>query len=232
MKDTIKTFTEEYIHQNDMEYIYVKTDDGDQIKGKPINPADDLILYAKMFLDHSIDTSNITIDDIRNELLDQKLIFKSGNMYLTTKRVMTTKLLNFISKTNNNKVTNNEIMKAIKMLPNVISMNTENSIRKMSDHTVNMIDEVYEKNNSDFKTSMRSEHTDFMHKFSVALFDMIETMKPSELQKGEDNYSLPDEIKKIVSECLLNAQQQNEESVEPAMEIINQREDKELSEVQ
>ena len=99
----------------------------------------------------------------------------------------------------------------------------------MVDNTVNMIDEVYEKNNKEFKTNMNTAHTDFMHKFSVALFDMIETLKPSELQNGENNYSLPDEIKKIVSECLLNAQQQNEE---PVMEVINQREDKIIVEVQ
>lgn len=211
MKDTIKLFAEEYIHQKDMEYVFVRTDDGDQIKGKPINPADDLILYVKMFLEHTIDTSSITIDDIRNELLDQKLIFKSGGLLLTTKRVKTTKLLNFINQVKGNIVTNADIMKVLRNLPNTISVNTENSINKMRNQTINLIDEVYEKNNQEFKTNMNTAHTDFMHKFSVALFDMIETLKPSELQNGEDNYSLPDEIKRIVSECLLNAQQQNKE---------------------
>lgn len=209
MKDTIKLFAENYLHTSQNEKVFVRTDDGKDVIGVPINPADDLILMVKMFVDRIIDTSNISVNDIRNELLDQNLIIEQNGVYITFKRVKTSKLLNFVSRASSNNTTNDEIMKALKNLPNIISVNTENSINKMREQTIASIDEVYEKNNSEFRSHMKSDNLEFIHKMSTSMFDMVDMLKPKNLQKGEDNYSLPEEIEKIISECLLNAQQQN-----------------------
>lgn len=219
LEEVLRKFIDEFVINDSNLNIGFVINDGKIVKGKPIKSADEIIVGIKLYAAVEYGMTLIPEDELVDAMIKYNLAFndKENDMLLTTSVVNYRKLWKATNIETQHGGGNEEILKAIQNLPHVLSVNINNSMVEQTKEFVRMISDVYQKSNDEYKEKLHREnedlktclYMDIANKVGVPLFELMEQMKPSSKQNSEGLYSLPDELRTMIENILLDVQQQN-----------------------
>lgn len=220
LEGVLKNFIDEFVINDEKLNTAFVISDGKIVKGKPIRAADEIIVGVKLYASVVHKLSMIPERELIDAMIRHNLAFrdKANDMLLTTSVVNYRKLWKATNiETPDNNGGYEELLSAIKNLPHVLSVNINSGMTEMTDKFVNLITDIYEESNNKLKQEIIKKSDDIRYdtimnirqETGTALFEIDQQLKPLSQQKSDSLYSLPDEIRAIVKEVLLDVQQQN-----------------------